>query len=483
MITRIELTNFMSHVHTVIEPAAGLTVLVGPNNCGKSAVVAALQILAHNENSTYVLRHGTKECSVKITTDDGHEIEWKRKKSPSYVIDKQTFDRLRGSTLPEELQRALRLPLVDGGGEGQFDVHFGEQKSPIFLLDKSPATAARFFASSSDAIRLVQMQRRHKDKVAQRQRDKNRLEAESRQLNQELAALLPAIDLDEQLQQVEQLHSVLVQEAGRLVQAERDQAALAEQLAAVARHDLQARTLAPLKSPPELLPTEPLENLAASLARGETDLSQSQARLQALATLASPPALADEAGLATLIAGLTNLAATAEREEYSQRTLLALVPPPALDDTTELARVVDRLTAARRNADASEARQRALADVAAPPELSDERALAELATQLAAVERKCARWSAIVQSSAIEPPSLPVECQSLAECVTQLERASELANRLTGELQSAAAALADVETELRELAASESCPLCGSPLDADRLLAGAALGSGGHNHG
>jgi predicted ATP-dependent endonuclease of OLD family len=42
MIKRIELTNFMSHEHTVLEPAAGLTLLIGPNNCGKSAVVAAL---------------------------------------------------------------------------------------------------------------------------------------------------------------------------------------------------------------------------------------------------------------------------------------------------------------------------------------------------------------------------------------------------------------------------------------------------------
>ncbi|NLX55578.1 MAG: hypothetical protein GXY58_10725 [Planctomycetaceae bacterium] len=30
MITRIELSSFMSHDHTVIEPAAGLTVLIGP---------------------------------------------------------------------------------------------------------------------------------------------------------------------------------------------------------------------------------------------------------------------------------------------------------------------------------------------------------------------------------------------------------------------------------------------------------------------
>jgi predicted ATP-dependent endonuclease of OLD family len=70
MIKRIELTNFMSHEHTVIEPAAGLTVLIGPNNCGKSAIVAALQILASNENSTYVMRHGAKECSVKVETDE-----------------------------------------------------------------------------------------------------------------------------------------------------------------------------------------------------------------------------------------------------------------------------------------------------------------------------------------------------------------------------------------------------------------------------
>lgn len=62
VIRRIELRNFMSHARTVIEPADGLTVLVGPNNCGKSAVVAALQILCHNETSTYVMLHGEQNA-------------------------------------------------------------------------------------------------------------------------------------------------------------------------------------------------------------------------------------------------------------------------------------------------------------------------------------------------------------------------------------------------------------------------------------
>src|SRR5262245_56734371 len=158
MLSRIELTNFMSHAATVIEPSAGLTVLVGPNNCGKSAVVAALQILCHNENSTYVLRHNERECAIKVQTDDGHTIVWRRKHSPSYTIDGELFDRLSKSGVPDSLQKVLRLAKVEAGNDSDFDVHFASQKSPIFLLASSPATAAKFFASSSDASRLVEMQ-------------------------------------------------------------------------------------------------------------------------------------------------------------------------------------------------------------------------------------------------------------------------------------------------------------------------------------
>jgi predicted ATPase len=44
MITKIELTNFKSHAHTVIEPGR-VTALVGPNGCGKSSVLQALRCL------------------------------------------------------------------------------------------------------------------------------------------------------------------------------------------------------------------------------------------------------------------------------------------------------------------------------------------------------------------------------------------------------------------------------------------------------
>src|SRR5436190_22921338 len=100
MIRRITLDNYMSHGHTVIEPAPGLTVLVGPNNCGKSAVVSALETLCNNASGAYMVRHDEKEVRVTLETDDGHKhkLEWKRKGNVvSYVIDDVDVHRFMGS--------------------------------------------------------------------------------------------------------------------------------------------------------------------------------------------------------------------------------------------------------------------------------------------------------------------------------------------------------------------------------------------------
>ena len=61
MIRRIVLSNFMAHAKTELRLADGLTVLVGPNNIGKSTVEVALKTLARNTNSNFVMQHEQKE--------------------------------------------------------------------------------------------------------------------------------------------------------------------------------------------------------------------------------------------------------------------------------------------------------------------------------------------------------------------------------------------------------------------------------------
>src|SRR5215831_4383508 len=110
MIRRITLQNYMSHTHTVIELAEGLTVLVGPNNCGKSAVVSALETLSNNASGGYMVRHDEKEASVSVETDDGHTLIWRRRgNTVSYLIDGRDIHRL-GRGVPDDLHKLLRLP-------------------------------------------------------------------------------------------------------------------------------------------------------------------------------------------------------------------------------------------------------------------------------------------------------------------------------------------------------------------------------------
>ena len=52
MITKIELTNFKSHAHTVIEPGR-VTALVGPNGCGKTSLLQSIHFLTRLINEPW----------------------------------------------------------------------------------------------------------------------------------------------------------------------------------------------------------------------------------------------------------------------------------------------------------------------------------------------------------------------------------------------------------------------------------------------
>jgi len=522
MITRIELTNFMSHAKTVIEPAAGLTVLVGPNNVGKSAIVAALQILCHNENSTYVMRHGERECSVSVRTDDEHLVEWKRRNSPSYVIDGQIFDRLRSGGIPEELHQALRLPRVNASNDEEFDIHFGTQKSPIFLLGNSGTVAARFFASSSDAIRLVMVQKRHKEKLSEAQREKNRLEGESRQLNAELEMLEPIVDINDRLETIEREYEELLQLAAWLDKAEVQVAVLTEHAARLIQFTVQADILSPLIAPPILPPIVQLEKLIAKLEEDNRNVESTASRVDVYSTISPPPKMATVDVIQTLIVAiertevqvnaanlevavlsvlsfppvlhdLTPLSRLAENSaRFSNevasgtekcRSFVRLTTPPTLTDTESLGQFINRIETSADELDIARVRNENLQLLATPPEIEDVEVFRGLLSSMVRTTKQLAYLESQLGSlTTLIAPVPPTVTSSLETFTAQLEEAIRREQGCKNELTIAEVELATVTNELRSQAAQSHCRLCGSMLNPDQVIARAAAGFGVHEH-
>ncbi len=330
MIRRIILENYMAHGRTVIEPAAGLTVLVGPNNCGKSAVVHALQTLCYNKPADFAVRHGEKDASVTVETDDGHVLTWQRRKGVvSYVIDGREIGRLRGD-VPEDLHRYLRMPRIDPPNDSgdSFFVHFGLQKSPIFLLDDPPARAATFFASSSDAEKLLEMQKRHREKVKDARRDHDRLASEAAALDRRLESTAPVTELSERTARLEEAYRAL---------AESDRAMLSRKNAvdrlgrARQQRETQAnrvRAAEPLMAPPAWIDTSKLVKTIQGISRASAGLRQHQIRAAVVKDLRSPPRWCDPSALRLLTEKMRAALMQSRQAQAIDRGLMALSGPP-----------------------------------------------------------------------------------------------------------------------------------------------------------
>ena len=288
MIRRIILKNYMSHRETVLELAPGLTVLAGPNNCGKSAVVSALQTLCYNEGGGYMVRHEEKCATITVETDDGHTVTWKRDKGiVSYEIDGEAIHRLKGQP-PKKLHQILKLPQVVAEGGKRFDIHFGTQKAPIFLLNEPGSRAAMFFASASDASKLLKMQELHRDKGRKTRERRTVFSNELQRCERELEALSPVAAAEERLKRVEKKH---------------------QEITRVEDH------------------IEALQRLLTRWQKLEASSSADAERGRALTTLKAAPVQHDVAALAHLWVTMTACRQAVEWEAATVKAAEALKPP------------------------------------------------------------------------------------------------------------------------------------------------------------
>jgi exonuclease SbcC len=437
VIRRITLENYMSHARTVIEPAAGLTVLIGPNNCGKSAVVSALETLARSTRGDFMVRHGEKGCSVTVATDDGHVVTWKRKKGTvSFEIDGREVHR----DVPDDLHEHLKLPLVDSprGGE-PFDVHFGQQKSPIFLLNEPDSRAATFFSASSDAGRLLEIQDRHREKVRDRKRDRSGCIKEIARLDEQVLRLEGVDSTAADLAKLEAEYAALLRDSQALVSLEAITLKLEELGRLVVERCEESGAFRQLAPPPGLHDTEPAVRLINEIQSCLAKASRAGDEIVVTKTLPHPPELSDDRALSVVIARLKDATSLRQRQHEARDALDPLRDAPELVDERGLKESIAKVMAARIQLTQPAEAVKALAVLHDPPEL-------------------------------IDPAALEAQCAAITTATATRDGAA----RRTRESVSA---LHDVEQTIRDwIAANPSCPICGGVISTEALL------EGGHAH-
>jgi exonuclease SbcC len=410
MICRITLHNYMSHADTVIEPATGLTVLVGPNNCGKSAVVSALETLCNNATGDYMVRHDEKEATVTVETDDGHVLVWRRKgNTVSYVIDGREIHRLNRA-VPDELHTFLRLPKVETGENcDPFDVHFGPQKSPIFLLNEPGSRAALFFASSSDAAVLLEMQRRHRSKVKDRNADEKRLKGEIAKLDDSLRAMEPLDGLALSVSEADREYQALknlerkIETLGQEIEVLRDRSVEHDRLVR------RCQLLASLDAPPDLADIGSLESLIADLVGSKRQARRETDQCGVLQCLDAPPVLGDAERLESLWTTLSEEERNCRQLEATMCCLGPLSLPPAIDETARLEAMIGELESAARDTDKVRGREQVLQSLTPPPVLAEPKPLAQFIGQFERTLRAVRDHEGAIRDAAAEITRLEAE--------------------------------------------------------------------------
>lgn len=134
-LARIMIRNFQSHANTTLEPApAGqLTVIVGPSDVGKTAILRALRWLFYNRPQGDEFRRvGTEVVSVTVETADGHVVTRSRSSGTNrYFVDNVTLEGF-GLDVPLEVQEATGVRTVRIA-EQELEVNIARQLDPPFL--------------------------------------------------------------------------------------------------------------------------------------------------------------------------------------------------------------------------------------------------------------------------------------------------------------------------------------------------------------
>lgn len=218
----LRLENVRRHLDTTIPLFPGVTVLCGPNDSGKSAVIAGLRALAEGDAKDSLIRHGSNDCRVTLEFDNGKQAVMirQRKGSPkmrwNLHAGEEHLESGSRSDLPDWIAEHVAIAPISG-----LDVQIGNQKRPIFLLDAPPSQRASLLSVGRESEHLHTLISRYADLVKQDRDTARQGEKELTQLIATLDALTPIMQrMEVSLAALNEADQVSVQLGKQLQSAE-----------------------------------------------------------------------------------------------------------------------------------------------------------------------------------------------------------------------------------------------------------------------
>lgn len=138
MIQLIELWDFESHEHTVLDDISpALNLLCGESNSGKTSIVRALRLAAHNEFDPRSVRVGATKCVVLVKTERGSVKVTRGPKHNLWEVTRtgqptQYFDKV-GTNIVPEAEAIIGLNIVTLG-DVQVPINIMDQLESHFML-------------------------------------------------------------------------------------------------------------------------------------------------------------------------------------------------------------------------------------------------------------------------------------------------------------------------------------------------------------
>ncbi|MDD2960076.1 MAG: AAA family ATPase [Lachnospiraceae bacterium] len=158
-IQEVTIEGYQSHTNSTFRLSPGLTVITGPSDAGKTAIIRALRWFAFNEptgeaflhtirNADGSIKEAVDQAKVSVTFDNGVTITKTRRKGKTSYTHSQYPTAWEKAEVPPEIKETLGL-IKQEYGDFETCLNFAFQLDAPFLLSETASVGAKVLGKLS----------------------------------------------------------------------------------------------------------------------------------------------------------------------------------------------------------------------------------------------------------------------------------------------------------------------------------------------